>query len=130
MTFISEIITFWVDLHISFTHSLSYQLSPASIGQETSHFQKHSIPLHFISTNKYQRKGRVTIPSNSQKQLVLFFVPTFGSNWPDKIMEWLFENVVMGVCVVAQSLMNLNRNRDVAGLIPGLAQWVEDPALL
>ena len=30
---------------------------------------------------------------------------------------------------VAQWLMNLTRNHKVAGLIPGLAQWVEDPEL-
>ena len=33
----------------------------------------------------------------------------------------------MGVPVVAQWLTNLTRNHAVAGLIPGLAQWVEDP---
>ena len=37
---------------------------------------------------------------------------------------------VLGVPVVAQWLTNPTRNHGVAGLVPGLAQWVKDLALL
>ena len=37
---------------------------------------------------------------------------------------------LVGVPAVAQWLMNLTRNHEVEGLIPGLAQGVKDPVLL
>ena len=39
------------------------------------------------------------------------------------------KNCYRGVPVVVQWLMNLTRNHEVVGLIPGLAQWVKDLVL-
>ena len=45
-----------------------------------------------------------------------------------KKLTWILEENV-GVPIMAQSLTNPTRNHEVAGSVPALAKWVNEPAL-
>ena len=46
-----------------------------------------------------------------------------------KVIQSQLKATTAGVPVVAQWLTNPTKNHEVEGLVPGLAQWVNDPAL-
>ena len=66
---------------------------------------------------KQERLFREEYPRQEEQQVLI-------SRW------WGCLKNILGVPVVAQWLTNPTRNLEIAGSVPALARWVNDPALL
>ena len=69
--------------------------------------------------------------TKASKSHFFFFLTMDPPVWDGflKILWRRSKNASLGVPIVAQWLTNPTRKHEVAGLVPGLAQWVKDPVL-
>ena len=65
-----------------------------------------------------------------KKMWYIYTIDYYSATKKNEVISFSVTWMDLGDPVIAQWLMNPTRNHEVAGWIPGLAQWVKDPALL
>ena len=83
-------------------------------------------PSHVCDLHHSSRQRWILNPLSEARDRARIFMDTSQSHGRNFLKG---KTIVFGVPVVAQWLMNLTRNHEVAGSIPGLAQWAKDPTL-
>ena len=64
-----------------------------------------------------------------KKMWYIYTIDYYSATKKNEVISFAVTWMDLGDPVIAQWLMNPTRNHEVAGWIPGLAQWVKDPAL-
>ena len=104
------------ELFIKIGHTVNYK-------ENISSFHKIEILSIIVNNHNALTLGIKNKTKTNQKNSYWKLKDFLSNN------SWLKVKIQTGVPVVAQWLTNLTRNHAVVGLIPGLAQWVEDPSL-